>query len=154
MKATGRFPLSLTGALLAAAVLLSTGCGRVTQSVYPVLTPEEGVIRVDLSVIENNSGSFFTYPSSSGRNVDYFVYKDSSGTARVVLDACRTCYRWRKGYRLEGDHVVCRKCDMKFSLDGLHQGTGSCVPISIRSTREDDTLIIPVTELDDGAMYF
>jgi uncharacterized membrane protein len=153
MKATGRFPFSLTGVLLTAAVLL-TGCGRAPQGVYPVLTPDEGVIRVDLSIIENNSGSFFTYPSSSGRNVDYFVYKDSSGTARGVLDACRTCYRWRKGYRLEGDHVICRKCDMRFSLDGLHQGTGSCVPIRIRSTREDDTLIIPVTELDNGAKYF
>lgn len=154
MRPSWRLPFSPAGALLATALLLSTGCERMTQSVYPVLTPEEGVIRVDLSVIDNNSGSFFTYPSSSGRNVDYFVYKDSSGTARVVLDACRTCYRWRKGYRLEGDRVVCRKCDMEFSLDVLHQGTGSCIPIRIRSTREDDTLTIPVTELDDGAKYF
>lgn len=153
MKAKVR-PISLARALLTVAVLLSTGCERPAQVVYPVIPPEEGVIRVNLSAIENSSGSFFTHPTSSGRNVDYFVYKDSSGAARGVLDACRTCYRWRKGYRLEGDHVVCRKCDMKFSLDGLYQGTGSCVPVGIRSTVEEDTLTIPVTELEAGAIYF
>ena len=153
MKSETR-PFLLAITLLTVAVLLSAGCGRPSQEVYPVLPPEEGVIRVDLSSIENGSGSFFTYPTSSGRNVDYFIYKDSSGATRGVLDACRTCYRWRKGYRLEGDHVVCRKCDMKFSLDELYRGTGSCVPIGIRSTAEKDTLTIPVTELEAGAIYF
>jgi uncharacterized membrane protein len=147
-------PFLLASTLLTVAVLLSAGCGRPAHEVYPVLTSEEGIIKIDLSVIENGSGNFFTYPTSSGRNVDYFVYKDSSGTARGVLDACQTCYRWRKGYRLKGSRVVCRKCDMEFPLDGLFQGTGSCVPIRIRSSTDDDTLTIPVTELEAGAKYF
>ena len=147
-------PLLPAGILLTVVILLLTGCGRQNPAVYPVIPPEEGVIMVDLSAIGKSGGSFFSYPSSSGRNVDYFVYKDSSGTARGVLDACRTCYRWRKGYRLEGDRVVCRKCDMKFTLDELHQGTGSCVPIGIRSTTDENTISIPVTELEDGAKYF
>jgi uncharacterized membrane protein len=147
-------PFRQAGSLLTIVVLFLTGCGQPNQAVYPVIPPEEGEVRVDLSAIGKGSGSFFSYPASSGRNVDYFVYKDSSGTARGVLDACRTCYRWRKGYRLEGDHVVCRKCDMEFTLDGLHEGTGSCVPIGIRSSTDNDTLIIPVTELEAGARYF
>jgi len=153
MKAATRSPL-LASTLLAVVLLLSPGCGPPNQKVYPVLPLQDGVVKVDLSAIENGSGVFFTYPASTGRNVDYFVYKDSSGKARGVLDACRTCYRWRKGYRLDGNQVVCRKCDMKFSLDGLHEGTGSCVPIGIRSSTENDTLTIPVTELEAGAKYF
>ena len=46
-----------------------------------------------------------------------------------MLDACRTCYRWKKGYVLAGKEVVCLKCDMRFKLDSLAQGTGSCVPV-------------------------
>jgi uncharacterized membrane protein len=153
MKSETR-PRLLANTLLAVAVLLSAGCGRPDQGAYPVLPQEKGMIRVDISDIGNGDGSFFTYPSSSGRNVDYFVYKDSSGTAMGVLDACRTCYRWRKGYRLEGNRVVCRKCDMEFPLDGLAQGIGSCVPIGIRSSTEEETLTIPVTELEAGAKYF
>ena len=42
----------------------------------------------------------------------------------AVLDACRTCYRWKKGYALDGREVVCLKCDMRFKLDSLAQGPG------------------------------
>ena len=51
----------------------------------------------------------------------------------AVLDACRTCYRWKKGYALDGKEVVCLKCDMRFKLDSLAQGTGSCVPIALKT---------------------
>ena len=56
----------------------------------------------------------------------------------AVLDACRTCYRWKKGYVLDGKEVVCLKCDMRFKLDGLAQGTGSCVPIALKTEQRRD----------------
>ena len=133
--------------------LLLTACGE-RHTVYPVLPVEEGVVKVDLAGISNSSGLFFTYLSSSGRNVDYFVYRNSAGTPNVVLDACRTCYRWRKGYRLDGDHVVCIKCDMRFSLDSLDEGTGSCIPIHVDAAVSDGSMAIPSAELEEGSKFF
>ncbi len=145
---------ALSAACIAAALFFSTGCGSPRHSVYPVLQEEGGLIRVDLSEIESSSGRFFTYLSPSGQNVDYFVYKDSTGSPRAVLDACRSCYRWKRGYRLEGNHVVCSRCDLRFPLDGLAEGTGSCIPIGLPGTREEGTFVISVSDLKAGEKFF
>jgi uncharacterized membrane protein len=144
----------MLAALIVASLGILFGCGRQPNTVYPVLQEKGGLIRVDISAMSTSSCRFFTYPSRSGRNVDYLVYKDSAGTARVTLDACRTCYRWRRGYRLEGEEVVCVKCDMRFPLDGLAEGTGSCVPIKVPAAIEGGTLVISASDLEEGARYF
>jgi uncharacterized membrane protein len=71
-----------------------------------------------------------------------------------VLDACRTCYRWKKGYALDGKEVVCLKCDLRFKLDGLARGTASCVPIALATEQRGEQLLVPVAELEAGADYF
>lgn len=129
------------------------GCSRDTAK-YPELQSRNGSVTVDLAGIAAESGRFHTYRSTSGKKVDFFVYRESSGTPHAVLDACRTCYRWKKGYALDGKEVVCLKCDMRFNLDGLAQGTGSCVPIALKTERRGDTLIIPATELESGVRFF
>ena len=130
-----------------------TGCVR-TKAKYPELSPRDAVVTVDVSAIDAESGRFHTYRSGSGKRVDFFVYRESSGVPHAVLDACRTCYRWKKGYVLDGKEVVCLKCDMRFKLDGLAQGTGSCVPVTLKTEQRGDTLIIPVTELEAGTRFF
>lgn len=133
--------------------LICVGCAWDTAK-YPELSAQDGVVTIDLSDIGAQSGRFHTYRSSSGKKVDFFVYRESSGVPHAVLDACRTCYRWKKGYVLEGREVVCLKCDMRFKLDSLAQGTGSCVPLAIKTEQRGATLIVPVTELEAGARYF
>jgi uncharacterized membrane protein len=141
-------------ALIVAGLSLLTGCGQSPISVYPVPPVKGGLIRIDISAMSSSSCRFFSYPSRSGRNVDYLVYKNSAGTARVTLDACRTCYRWRRGYRLEGEGLVCARCGTRFSLDGLAEGTGSCVLIKVPAAIEGDTLVISASDLEAGARYF
>lgn len=141
-------------ALLTAALVFFAGCGGPPKTTYPVPQEKGGLIRIDISGMESSSCRFFSYPSKSGRNVDYIVYKDSTGTGRATLDACRTCYRWRRGYRPEGDEVVCTKCDMRFPLDRLAEGTGSCVPIKLPASLEGQTLVLSVSDLEEGARYF
>ena len=142
-------------AILVLGVLLSafSGCAR-EKTKYPEIRVREAGVSVELAGIGAGSGRFHTYRSGSGKLVDFFVYRESSGVPHAVLDACRTCYRWKKGYVLEGDVVVCLKCDMRFKLDGLAQGAGSCVPIHVRTERHADTLIVPVSELEAGARFF
>ena len=129
------------------------GCSG-DRTKYPELRARDDVVTVDISGIGAESGRFHTYRSSSGKKVDLFVYRESSGLPHAVLDACRTCYRWKKGYVLDGKEVLCLKCDMRFTLDGLAQGTGSCVPIQLKTERHGDTLVIPVAELEAGSRYF
>ena len=141
-------------AALIAALAFAAGCGGQSGAVYPVLQEQGGQVRIDISGVEPGSCRFYSFPSRSGRNVDLIVYRDSAGKARATLDACRTCYRWRRGYRPEGDGVVCAKCDMRFPFDQLAEGTGSCVPIGLPSVVEGGSLILSTSDLEKGARYF
>ncbi len=141
--------------LMLVVILQGTGasCSRNLPK-YPELRAQGGTVTADLSGIGAESGRFHTYRSSTGKRVDFFVYRESSGMPYAVLDACRTCYRWKKGYALDGTEVICLKCDMRFKLNGLSQGTGSCIPIALNTEQRGDSLFIPVTELEAGARFF
>jgi uncharacterized membrane protein len=130
------------------------GGGCRGRAKYPELIPVDGVVTADLSGIDAGNGRFFSYRSTSGKMVDLFVFRESSGAPHAVLDACKTCYRWKKGYVAVGSEIVCVKCDMRFKLDGLAQGTGSCIPIALKSEQSASSLTIPAAELEAGARFF
>lgn len=138
------------GVLLLGATLGCTG----DKAKYPEVHARDGVVPVALAGVAPGAARFHTYRSQSGKKVDFFVYRDSSGEPHAVLDACRTCYRWKMGYVLDGDEVVCLKCEMRFKMDTLAQGSGSCVPIAVRSAPREAVLEIPVAELEAGARFF
>lgn len=140
-------------ALVLGVLLPGTGCSR-EETKYPELRARGGEVTVDIAGIAAGSGSFHTYRAGAGKRVDFFVYRDGAGAPHAVLDACRTCYRWRKGYLLSRGEVVCIKCDMVFKLDDLEKGTGSCVPIHVDAERRGETLVIPAAKLEAGARYF
>lgn len=143
----------ITYALALVLTLLVAGCAK-SPTKYPELTAREGAVTVDLTGIGPLSGRFHSYRASSGKQVDFLVYRESAGAPHAVLDACRTCYRWKKGYVFVGNDVVCVKCGMRFELDGLAQGTGSCVPIALKSEPAGSALRISVSELEAGARFF
>jgi len=143
----------MTLILVALLQAVCIGCARDTPK-YPEMLPRDGSVTIDLSGIGPENGRFHTYRSNSGKKVNFFVYRERSGVPHAVLDACRTCYRWKKGYILDGKEVVCLKCDMRFKLEGLAQGTGSCVPVTLTTEQRGEALIIPVRELEAGVRFF
>jgi uncharacterized membrane protein len=148
-------PCRLLMILVLGVLLQATGAGCARNSTkYPEVLARDGAVTVDLAGIGVESVRFHTYRSTSGKKVDFFIYRESSGMPHAVLDSCRTCYRWKKGYALDGKEVVCLKCDLRFRLDGLAQGTGSCVPIALKTQLRQTTLIVPVEELEAGARFF
>jgi len=145
-----RSVLAVVAGLLLAA---SAGCAR-DKARYPEVSARAGVVTVEFSGIGPGSGRFLTYRSGGGKLVDFFVYRENSGAPHAVLDACRTCYRWKKGYALDGKEVVCLKCDTRFRLEGLAAGSGSCVPISLRTEQRGETVVVPASELESGVPFF
>jgi uncharacterized membrane protein len=135
-------------------LLLTAGCGGEAPKRDPRVLVEGTTVRVVIDDIDSRQGKLFTYVASSGPRVLFHVYRESSGTYRAVLDACRKCYRWSKGYRMREGSVVCRKCGETFDIDSLSGGRGSCIPIPLTSSLEGNSLVIPASELEDGKQYF
>lgn len=141
-----------------AAALLSTvflsGCGGSGPPPDPRVSSDGKTVSVEIATVKEKGFDFFTYVAASGIAVDFFVYSDGSGALRASLDACRKCYRWRRGYIIDGGYVTCRKCDERFEIETLHEGRGSCTPITLTSTGDGSIIRIPAAELEAGAAYF
>ena len=143
--------------IVAAAVLLALslpgGCGG-GQGTYTLVPADGEFVRVDLTDMESEGGAFFTYVTSSGRPVDFLVSLDSRNLPTAFLDACRSCYRWKRGYAVDGEYVTCRKCGERFTIDSIQEGRASCVPVPLYSSRRRAELFIPVGELESAVKYF
>jgi len=138
---------------LCGALALAASCGFAKPERTMVQATGD-TVRIDLAPIGPASGRFFSYRTADGGRVDLFVYRESGGEARAVLDACADCYRWHRGYRFEDGTLVCVKCGMRFSIDELSEGFGACVPLALPSTRTGDLLEIPVAALEAADKYF
>jgi len=100
----------------------------------------------------SETAEFFEY---SG--IEFFVVRAAGGSVKTAFNACDVCYRSRKGYRQEGDDMVCNNCGNHYRISGL--GTqnlkgGGCWPGYLESTAEGDYLVIAKASLESGRYRF
>jgi uncharacterized membrane protein len=114
---------------------------------------ENGVVRIPLASIGSNA-TFFEYNSQNSKKVRFFVVKSSDGVYRAAADACEVCYREKKGYRQQGDDMVCKKCGQHFASNKVNDITGGCTPSAIHRTVDGPSLLIAATDLEAHAVLF
>ena len=119
-----------------------------------VLADDE-VVKIPLSEI-SGTAKFYDY-DSNGVNIKYFAVKASDGSIKTAFDACDVCYRSRKGYRQEGNDMVCNNCGNHYAISGL--GTknlkgGGCWPGYLPSKIDGDYLIVGEKDLESGRYRF
>jgi uncharacterized membrane protein len=130
-----------------------SGCTR-GRAKYPEVRALDGTVSIVTEDLAAGSARFYTFRDRSGRTADFFVYRESGGATRAALDSCRTCARWKKGYRLEGGKMVCIYCGMRFDLDTLAKGIGSCIPIALPVSPAGDRIHVAAEGLEEGLRYF
>ena len=79
-----------------------------------VAAGEAGEVTHPVSLFSDGKCRFFEHKAGDGLTIRYFVMKSSDGVIRSAFDACDSCWPAGKGYRQEGDEVVCQNCRMRF----------------------------------------
>lgn len=97
---------------------------------------------------------FFEYATAAGRMVSFFIMRSSDGVIRAAADACTVCYRERRGYRQQGDAMVCNNCNKSFRSVDINVITGGCNPIPLERTIDGDRVVIRAAALEQAAAYF
>lgn len=120
---------------------------------YPLVSGAQGKVAIPLSQVNDGKAHFFSYRSGE-TNVDFFVLQSHDGVVRAALDTCDVCYRDRKGYRQEGDFMVCNNCNQKFRSDMINEIKGGCNPAPIGRNIVDGKVIVAEADLVNGARYF
>jgi len=122
--------------------------------VKPLLTGnvvEGNLIKIPLSEISEKA-SFYEYGG-----IKYFVVKASDSSIKTAFDACDVCYRSGKGYRQEGNDMICNNCGNYYPISGLgteNLAGGGCWPGYLPSEVERENLIIKKSDIEKGGYRF
>jgi len=111
-------------------------------------------VRIPISEVNNGKAKFFNYTFADSQEISFFVVKSSDGIIRAAFNACDVCYEHRRGYRQEGNDMVCNNCGQHFPSDRVNEVKGGCNPAPLERTVEGDHLVIKASDLRQGAFYF
>jgi putative ABC transport system ATP-binding protein len=79
----------------------------------------------------DSGNALFLVAELDGRQFHYFVLRSSDGTYRAAFDACDVCFRANRGYRQEGDLMVCNQCGQTFPSVKINEVKGGCNPAAL-----------------------
>lgn len=111
-------------------------------------------VQIPLSEVGDGKAKFYNYTLADNQKVSFFVVKSSDGIIRAAFNACDVCYEHRRGYRQEGDDMVCNNCGQHFPSDRVNEVKGGCNPAPLERRVEGDHLVIKANDLRQGAFYF
>ena len=154
-------PLLVT--LLAAAVLAGgavyflsgpKGSGPVAATAAAG-TNKAGEFVYNASDFADGRAKYYAYKTPEGLNIRYFLLKSSDGVIRAAFDSCDTCWAAGKGYRQEGDFMVCNNCGLRFASVKINEVKGGCNPAPLSRSASGDKIIVKVKDIvEQGSFYF
>jgi len=113
-----------------------------------------GFVKISLADVNDGKAHFFKYNTGSGKDVKFFVLKSADGVIRAAFDSCDVCYAAKKGYRQEGDRMVCNNCGQRFPSTGINEVRGGCNPAPLERAIDGGIVLIRAGDIETGSVYF
>lgn len=117
------------------------------------LTPANGAVSFPLADLADGKAHFYAV-AAGGKEVRFFAVKTSDGKVRTAFDACDVCYPEKKGYRQEGDFMLCINCGRRFHVTMVGEQRGGCNPSPLTSQVAGDSVRVTLADIAAGAAYF
>lgn len=108
---------------------------------------------IPLTALNDNQAHFYLW-KDNGKEISFFVVKDSRGTVRAAFDACDVCYREKKGYGQKDALMVCKNCNQTFPIDKVGDVSGGCNPSPLVFRSNGGQVEILFSDLRTGQRYF
>jgi len=110
-------------------------------------------VRIPLKALDSGKALFLSM-ESEGRQYYYFALKSQDGAYRAALDACDVCFKSNRGYRQEGDLMVCNNCGQSFPSNRIGEIKGGCNPHPLARGIEGQDLVIRKADIFAREDYF
>jgi uncharacterized membrane protein len=109
----------------------------------------------NVSDFEDGKAKYYSYRSPQGLDIRYFLLKSSDGVIRAAFDSCDTCWSAGKGYRQEGDFMVCNNCGLRFASVKINEIKGGCNPAPLTRATRGSQIVVKVKDIiEQGSFYF
>lgn len=144
--------LAFVGVVVVAELALD---GQLSHAGFDRVAPErDGKVRIAVGDLTEDEVRFFRFLNTSNQEVKLFVGRDGGGTVQVAFDANEICFKSKRGYRHEGEWLVCNKCDKAFKLSEVNAGGGGCKPMPIRHQVAGTELVLAEADILEGWRLF
>ena len=121
---------------------------------HETVRAEGSVVRLSRAVVADGAVHFYTFVHD-GRRVSFLVRTDGRGNLHTHLDACFSCYRYRRGFVVDATDLRCIACRYTYPIaEEVWEYQGACAPIPIRFELEEQWLVIEKRTLERAARYF
>ena len=112
-------------------------------------------IQIPTTGFETNKTRYFN-TELDGKIIYFFVVKDKNGIYHAAANACVVCFKTYKGFRQEGDEIVCNNCGNRYPIEKIATEKGGCNPGPINPNLEvtDGQIIIKQTDIDQVSDLF
>jgi uncharacterized membrane protein len=129
--------------------------GRLGAAGYERVSPDTGgQVRISLAGLSPSRVRFYRFLNAGNQEVKFFVGRDGAGEVQVAFDADEVCAKSKRGFRHEGEWMVCNKCDKSFRLSETNAGGGGCRPIPLEHRVEGGELVIAEADVLKGWRLF
>jgi uncharacterized membrane protein len=143
--------IALVLILVAGYTLVHRAAGGSHQRVGP---GPDGVVRIPVADLSPLEVRFYRFLNAGNQEVRFFVSRDGGGQIQAAFDANEVCYKKKRGYKAEGEWVVCNFCDKAFRIAEINAGGGGCKPIPVPFRLEGEAVVLTEGELLQGWRYF
>jgi uncharacterized membrane protein len=113
----------------------------------------DGIVSVKLSSLRPDAARLFCY-NDAGKQLRFVLARGRDGKIRAAFDACRQCYTFHRGYKIEHGELICRVCGNRYPIDHMTEGKASCVPVNLRHEISGDSVTVRKSDLDTGRTLF
>jgi uncharacterized membrane protein len=110
-------------------------------------------VKIPLKSLESGR-AIFLQADLGGQQIHYFALKSSDAVYRAAYDACDVCFRANRGYRQEGDLMVCNNCGRQFPSVKVNVVKGGCNPAPLARKMEGEFLVIRKSDIAAGGPFF
>lgn len=125
--------------------------GRLGGTGMELVKPEQdGQVKINVADLKPQEVRFYRFLNRGNQEVHFFVGRDGAGTVQVAFDANETCAKLKRGYRHDGEWVICKKCEKSFRLAEVNAGGGGCKPIPLEHRVEGGQLLIAEADVLKG----
>ena len=144
--------LLVIAAILTAELALE---GKLKGESYELVKPgRDGMVEVGLQGLGPQQVRFYRFLNRGNQEVKFFVGRDAQGQLQVAFDADEVCAKGKRGFRHEGEWMVCNKCDKAFRLSQVNEGGGGCKPVPVAFRQDGDRLLIAEADVLNGWRLF
>ncbi|MEM9292901.1 MAG: Fe-S-containing protein [Acidobacteriota bacterium] len=119
-----------------------------------VAPDREGLVRIDVSDLEQQQVRFYRFLNTGNQEILFFVGRDNTGTIQAAFNAGDSHYKVKRGFSHDNGWIIDNKCERASPLADVNKGGSGCQPEPLDHTVQGTEVVFTESDILRGWRYF